>query len=83
METTSIVNRNLCLHQFFFVTAVSWGFVCLMTSFEDCLWDSVSWAFDDFVYMRVCLRVWHVCNSWCLCNGGRDGGVGVGTRWLR
>lgn len=59
----------------FFVTAVSWGFVCLLTtSFEDCLWDSVSWAFDDFVYMRVCLRVWHVCNSWCLCNGGNWGG---------
>lgn len=65
---------------FFFVTAVSWGFVCLLTRFEDCLWDSVSWAFDDFVYMRVCLRVWHVCNSWCLCNGGGGGGGWAGWR---
>lgn len=51
----------------FFVSAVSWGFVCSLTRFKDCLWDSASWAFDDFVYMRVCLRVWHVCKSWCLC----------------
>lgn len=65
----------------FFVTAVSWGFVCLLTtSFEDCLWDSVSWAFDDFVYMRVCVCVYGMCVIPGVCV---TGGTGVGTRWLR